>query len=232
MPEQPRIGIPLPSLQQSIDILCGAETPFDISRPAGDIYAYLADFTRHTEWAHTYLAVEALGPDSTRVGSRFRVREKQDLRWDKLAYTTIADREGPEYTTEIEVTALDPDERIAWRSKSPGGPFGPRLGSFTGQWEFVLVPVSEAVATLRMRARLSGPERAIKKVIEDLQARGYPLDILARQVDRAMHNIRTILEGRAQPPGGWEVKPLDGHPLLEPPRIEWGIHTRVVRRES
>lgn len=232
MAEQPRVGIPLRSLQQSIDILCGAETPFDVSRPAGDIYAYLADFTWHTEWAHTYLSVEALDPGPSRVGSRFRVREKQDLRWDKLACTTIADREGPEYTTEIEVTALDSDERIAWRSESPGGPFGPEFGSFAGQWELVLAPVGEAVTTLRMRGRLSGPERAMEKVITDLQARGYPLDILARQVDRAMHNIRTILEGRARPPGGPQVKPLDGHPLLEPPKIDWGIHTRVLRPES
>lgn len=189
----PRVGpgVPVSWLEQSLDVLSRAETPLDIGRTAAEIYAYLADFPQHVDWAHTYLAVETLTPSSTRLGSRFRVREKQDLRSDKLPYTTIADREGLEYVSEIEVTALEPHRRIAWRSEVEEQPF-------SAHWEFLLEPVSESITTVRMRALLTSSREAREAWIEDLRARGYPLDIIARQVDRAMHNIRTILEDRVK----------------------------------
>ena len=181
-------------LDQSLEVLSRGETPLDIGRPAAEIYAYLADFGRHPEWAHTYLGIEALTPGPTRAGSRYRVQEKQDLRSDKLPYTTIADREGVSYVSELEVTILEPDRRIAWRSAVHGPPFSAEGG-------LVLEPVTDAITTVRMRLRLTASQDGIRQWMLDLQAWGYPLDIIARQVDRAMHNLRTILEGRARRPG-------------------------------
>jgi hypothetical protein len=176
-----------------VALLSHAETPLDIGRSAADIYAYLADFTRHVEWAHTYLSVEVSGDAPLRVGSLLRVSERQDLRWDKRPRTTIGDREGRDYTTTLEIAALNPAHRIGWGTLYVGGP----LDGVRGEWELVLEPVLEAITIVRFRADLLEPTYALVAFGEALLAEGHPIDVLARQVDRAAHNIRTILEGRA-----------------------------------
>jgi len=176
-----------------IDLAARAETPLDIGRPADAVYSYLADFIHLPEWAHTCLSIEAMAPGPPRVGARFRLQEKQDLHWDKPPHSTIADREGPEYISQLEVTELEPPKRIGWRLAYRGGP----LHSVTGEWGFVLEPVSDGITTVRMRARLAGPAHVLHAFVADLLLRGYPVDVIQRQVDRALHNVRTILEGRA-----------------------------------
>ncbi|MPZ13403.1 MAG: hypothetical protein GEU73_03095 [Chloroflexi bacterium] len=188
-------GIPASPSDTALRIASRAETPLDIGRSAAEIYAYLADFTRHHEWFHTYLSVEALDVGSPRVGSRFRVQQKQDLRWDKLAFTTIADREGFDFTSEMQVTALEPSRHVAWHTEAETGPF-------SGNWEFRLDAITERITTVRLRGHLTSPSAAIAELIDTLQRLGYPLDVVQRQVDRAMHNVRTILEGRVRHPGG------------------------------
>src|SRR5438067_10669374 len=105
-----------------IDLLSRAETALDIGRPAAVVYAYLADFARHIEWAHTYIAVEPMSTGELGSGSRLLIREKQDLRWDKRPFATIVAREGAIYETELEITGLDPDRHISWRSLYRGAP--------------------------------------------------------------------------------------------------------------
>lgn len=194
------IGIPVRPLDQHLHVLTRAETSLDIGRPAPDIFAYLSDFVRHVEWAHTYLAIEPLGGHPVGRGSKFEVHEKQDLRWDKLPFTTIAGREGVDYKTELEVVDFSPLARIAWRARVLGGPLAAGWGPFVVESEFVLDPVTDRITTLRMRARLDGPEDALIGWLEELRSRGLPPDVRNRQLDRAMHNIRTILEGRAKRP--------------------------------
>ncbi len=181
-----------PNQPVDVELLRHAETPLDVGLSAAEIYAYLADFSRHVEWAHRYLSVEALTPGPVQRGSRLRIQEKQDLRWDKRPLTTIGDRDGPTYTTLIEITALEPDRRIAWRTLYEGGP----LDGVRGEWKFVLEPVTEAITTVRLRAALLGPHEVLTEYGAKLLRKGHPVDVLARQVDRAMHNIRAILEGR------------------------------------
>jgi uncharacterized membrane protein len=192
MSTEQRAAAIAPNVPVDVELLARAETPLDIGRPAHAVYAYLADFERHVEWAHTYLSVDPLSERPLRVGSRLIIHEKQDLRWDKRPRSTIADRPGPEYTTLVEVTALESRQRIRWNTRCRGGP----LESVSGAWEFVLEPVDDAITTVRFRATLLGPREVLSAYGADLLRRGYPVDILARQVDRAMHNIRTILEGR------------------------------------
>jgi hypothetical protein len=177
-----------------VALLARAQTPLDIGRSAMDVYDYLIDFSHHVEWAHTCLSVEASTPLPLRPGARLIIHEKQDLRWDKRPYTVIADRPGPRYTTAIEIMALDPAQRITWRTQYRGGP----LDGVRGEWEFAVESVAEAITTLRLRAELIGPEATLVSFGEYLRRNGHPIDVLARQVDRAMHNIRTILEGRAR----------------------------------
>ncbi|MBM2809680.1 MAG: hypothetical protein HW416_439 [Chloroflexi bacterium] len=185
------VGISVSLLDQSLDILARCATPLDVARPVADVYGYLADFLRHVEWAHTYVSVEALAPPPVVVGSRFRVVEKQDLRWDKLAYHTIAGRDGVDHSSEIEVRALVPELRVAWRTVNRSQPFG-------GEWEFVLEPIDAANTKVRMAGNLAASSDDLVRFMMDLRAKALPLDVIQRQTDRGMHNIRTILEGRAR----------------------------------
>jgi len=170
-----------------------ANVSVTVVEPLGsEVYAYLADFERHVEWAHTYLNVEPPRDRPLRVGSRLVIHEKQNLRWDKPPRSTISDRPGPEYTTLVEIKTLEAGRRISWSTRYQGGP----LESVRGEWEFVLEPVEARITTVRFRAALLGPREVLAGYGADLLQRGYPVDILARQVDRAMHNIRTILESR------------------------------------
>jgi hypothetical protein len=182
-----------PNQPLDVDLLSHAETPLDIGRPPADVFAYLSDFGRHVEWAHTYLRVEPPLPGPVEPGARLVVHEKQDLRWDKRPFTTIADRPGATYANRVEVTALDPHTHVAWRSLYDGGP----LALVTGEWELRIEPITGRLTKLRFRAALLGPEPVLSAFGHRLLLEGHPLDVLARQVDRAMHNIRTILEGRA-----------------------------------
>ncbi|SRR6266545_3501416 len=187
------IGTLQPNQILDVDLLSHAETPLDIGRSAEDVYAYLADFGRHVEWAHTYLSIEPPLPGPLGPGSRLVVHEKQDLRWDKRPFTTIGDRPGATYANRVEVTVVEPNARVAWRSLYEGGP----LAMVHGEWELIFEAVDQAITKVRFRAALLEPEPVLQAFGHHLLLDGHPLDVLARQVDRAMHNIRTILEGRA-----------------------------------
>src|SRR2546423_473574 len=104
--ERPMAAVPTTD-PVDLELLSRAETPLDIGRPATEVYAYLADFARHIEWAHTFLAVERASTGKLKPGARLLIRERQDLRWDKRPFTTIADREGATYTTDVEISALE-----------------------------------------------------------------------------------------------------------------------------
>jgi len=193
------LGQGTPALDQALHVLTRAETVLDIGRSTEDIFFYIANVTRHVDWAHTYLAVEPLATEAPKAGLRFRVQQKQDLRWDKLPFTTVAGRSGADYTTELEVVEVTPHTRLAWRGQVLGEPFVNEWGLFLTEVEVVLEPISERIATVRMRTRLDGSHQALVDWLESLRGRGWPPDVLNRQVDRSMHNLRTILEGRATP---------------------------------
>lgn len=205
------VGIPVSWLDQSIDVLSRVETPLDVWRPASEIYAYILDFPRHVEWAHTYLSVERLTNALPQVGSRFRVHEKQDLRSDKLPFKTIADRVGEDYISEVELTALAADQRVEWT-------FVASRQRFSAQWQILLEPVTARITTVRMSARLTSSPEALSAWMHELQRDGYPLDILARQVDRALHNLRAILEGRDQ---GAQPEEVEGAKIRDRAGAAW-----------
>jgi uncharacterized membrane protein len=73
----------------------------DINRPAEDVFAYLADLSRHGEWQTQIqeVTVETEGP--TRVGSRARERRKPP--------------HGPAMTATYQITEFDPPRRASFR---------------------------------------------------------------------------------------------------------------------
>jgi uncharacterized protein YndB with AHSA1/START domain len=88
----------------------------DIAAPVDKVYAYLADFPKHCEWAQTLEAMEQTKPGDVRgVGAVYKTTERQALQADRPPRGPMP--EGAfKGTTECEVTELVPNSRIAWRA--------------------------------------------------------------------------------------------------------------------
>jgi uncharacterized protein YndB with AHSA1/START domain len=71
----------------------------DIGASPEDVFAYVADLTKHGEWAADPLRVEALAPSSGAVGSRYR---------------STAQVQGRPIEAELRVTERQPPSRFAF----------------------------------------------------------------------------------------------------------------------
>jgi uncharacterized membrane protein len=170
-----------------LDVLSRAETSLVVGRPAAEIYAYLADLSHLPEWSHTCLSIDSIG--SVSAGMELSAVELQDLHWDKPPRGSIADRQGLRYQSRLTITALESGQRIAWETHTE-----PML--FSARWLFRLEAVSDQITMVRLSTELTADEACRLALVAALQRWAYPLDVIQRQVDRAMHNLRTILEGR------------------------------------
>jgi len=88
-----------------------------VNRRPEEVFAYLADVSRHGEWSPKPYRVEALTEGPVRVGSRFR-----SVGWLPRQ---------PETVNEVEITQLDPPRRFAFNAHDRGETF---------KSEFVLTP--------------------------------------------------------------------------------------------
>ena len=84
------------------------ERSIQIQRPAAEVFAYLADFSRHHEWAAHRLEVQQTSEGSVSEGTTFR---------------SIGHQGGLNFKNENVVTELVPNERIAFESEAAAGRF-------------------------------------------------------------------------------------------------------------
>jgi uncharacterized protein YndB with AHSA1/START domain len=89
-----------------------------IAAPIERVYAYLADFPRHAEWAQSvqHLRLVRAG-DARGVGAVYRTAERQAWQANRLPFAPLAS--GVPGDTMCEVLVLTPERRIAWRSWAP-----------------------------------------------------------------------------------------------------------------
>ena len=76
------------------------ETSIDIAAPVETVYEYLADFSRHTEWSTGVAELTFVGDGPIAVGTEFQATEEVPAR----------------FTSHTRITALEPEQRIAWES--------------------------------------------------------------------------------------------------------------------
>jgi len=185
-----RPGVHEASMDRHILLAGNAETSLDVCRAAADVFAYLADFALHGEWEQTIDSVVPSISATPQHGAQFHVRLNLPLRWDKLPCTS----QGGTEDGIIEVATVVPTQQLVWRTTTAQ----PRWCSET---QILLEPVRPQITTVRMRVHLLAPRAELESLVLELQERGYPLDVVQRQVDRSLHNLRTILEGRVRPAG-------------------------------
>jgi hypothetical protein len=177
-------------VDQDLDVLTRIDGALDIECALSDVRDYLLDFARHVEWAHTCLRVDTPLGGTVQPGQHVRVWERQNLRWDKRPLRPIADCAGADPTTDLEIKIVE-ERRLAWRATWID--HDDLAGTFI-DWTVTLEPVTAQITTVRLGGRLGGPRETLVAWMNGLRAGGYPLDVLQRQADRALHNLRTILE--------------------------------------
>lgn len=93
-----------------------------IQAPLEIVYEYVSDFPRHTEWNHRPTEMIKLTEGPVAVGSVFRTKEQaaSNLPWLLRRLSPLLEvlLGGTGYT-EAEITALEPNRRVAWKGAVP-----------------------------------------------------------------------------------------------------------------
>jgi uncharacterized membrane protein len=117
------------------------QSTITIQAPAEAVYAYLADFRRHPEWAQNIGKVTQVTPGSVGVGTTFKTEEGPPpvalgQKVVMMFHFVRGLLGGARPYSEARITALEPGRRIAWQAGIPKGD-----GFFNfAEWEFVLEP--------------------------------------------------------------------------------------------
>lgn len=149
-----------------------------IQAPAAAVYEYIADFPRHVEWNHQPTEMTQLTAGPVGIGSIFRTKEQtaSNASWFiKIFGSLMVKLMGTTGYTEAEITALEPDSRVAWTAKAPlkkGGLFA------KADWEINLEPHHESTQVVqRVHFQLLGkmgermdPEKLAQDTGEEMAA--------------------------------------------------------------
>jgi hypothetical protein len=90
------------------------ETSIDIAAPPDQVYGYLADFARHSEWSMSVATIEQATPGPVSVGTEFKASETIPQKFASVA----------------RITALQAPALISWESTD--------YRIFRTQWSFVI----------------------------------------------------------------------------------------------
>lgn len=156
-----------------------------INRPVEQVYAYLADFSRHPEWAQTLVRVEQVkAGDANGVGAQYVAHERQRMQADRRPYAALT--KGMLVRTWSEVHDVAPNQRIAWHAHAI-----PNLG-IKADLAFELAPMADAGTLLSERIHMFQP--ALLTFFFKLMFGRQVGDKFHAQADAGLHNIKTILE--------------------------------------
>jgi uncharacterized protein YndB with AHSA1/START domain len=114
-----------------------------IQAPVAAVYDYVSDFTRHAEWNYQPGELTRLTEGPAGAGTRYRTKEQpvREMSWlMRRLFPLIGKMIGAEDHTVAEITALEPNRRVAWKAELPLKKGG--VGAAT-DWEIRLEPQGE-----------------------------------------------------------------------------------------
>lgn len=143
--------------------------------PIEMVYDYVSDFPRHLEWNQQIIDMAKSTAGPVGVGSVFRSKEgpPRNSPWlMKLIFPWLGKLMGTTGYTEAEITALDPNRRVAWTANAPLKKGG-HLAS--AEWEICLEPQGQGTRVVQrvhfqalgMMARMD-PEKLSQQVGEEM----------------------------------------------------------------
>lgn len=164
-----------------------------VAAPVEEVYAYLAGFPRHGEWAQSVVELTEIRPgDSRSIGRRYRTAERQAWQADRRPRQPLTT--GAKGTTICEVRELLPDRRIAWHAWVPI----PGI-NHTGDFTFELEPTDTGHTRLTQTVRLR--DRGLAILVTRLVFKPSPAKARARWA-ASLNNIKAILEAALPVAGG------------------------------
>jgi uncharacterized protein YndB with AHSA1/START domain len=173
------------------DTILKGEREILIQAPVDEVYEYVRDFTRHTEWNYQPTEITKVSDGPMEVGTVFRTEERPTgtAPWiiRKIMMPLLFKFVGFQRYTEAEITGLEPGRRLAWAAAAPlkGGGYLMKM-----DWEIVLEPQNGATR-VRQGYHLK-PEHKVMKIMGERAAEGT-----VEEVDANLARLKDILEGRA-----------------------------------
>ena len=165
-----------------------------IEAPAGEIYDYLSDFRRHTEWNYQPQKITKVTEGPVGVGTVFHTEEKypQDLSWffTRVLMPIFTRVLGSKDYTAAEITAMEPGQRLAWTAWQPirGG-----KRALEVHWEIELEPQNGATRVTQRSHWVPKHKMSDPSMLEDSIAEG---------VEEGLNRLKALLERRQRSGNG------------------------------
>jgi uncharacterized membrane protein len=154
--------------------------------PVDQVYAYLADFSRHGEWSRTIERMEIVSPgDAEGLGARYLTRERVEFpsgkRWRHRLVRMAT------LPTACEVRELVPGRRIAWHARPV-----PSLGGWA-LLSFDMHPSDNGgtIVTQRVSEFYPRPVSLVMRLVFNVTADG-----IREQLDRTCDVLKSTLDSR------------------------------------
>lgn len=160
------------------------------------VFQYLADFSRHSEWAQTLERVEQIDAGGALgVGAQYRALERQAWQTNRGPREPLT--VGSQENTLCEVLEVVPPHRIAWRARSLS-----KVGSVFAEYAFGFAPDPKGGTWLTQTIGFHTNKTADYRFRLAYKAKPEQIEQLARaQWEASLHNIKLIMEefGRTAP---------------------------------
>jgi uncharacterized membrane protein len=163
----------------------------DIAAPVDKVYAYLADFPKHCEWAQTLERMEQKKPgDPSGVGAVYKTYERQALHSDRVPRGPMPEN-ASKGTTESEVTELVPNRSIRWKAH----PLPIGMGVYA-KLAFDLAPVDGNTTRLTQNVDFHMPTMIFKFFSRFVYKDSVDSMVSKQkaQYQASLNNIKTIME--------------------------------------
>ena len=164
------------------------QSTITIEVPIDRVYAYLADFRRHPEWAMNLSKVTQVTPGPVAVGTVFKAQEgappvQMGQKVKMMVSVTLGILGGAKPYSEAKITALESPDRIAWQAGMPKG-----AGFFNfAEWEFVLSTQGNATQ-LTQRFHWKPQTPTAERMVAAAGAKGLE-DAVAVNLTRLKHRL-------------------------------------------
>jgi uncharacterized protein YndB with AHSA1/START domain len=161
-----------------------------IQAPVRTVYDYVSDFPRHIEWNHQPTKMTQLTDGPVGVGSTFRTVEQpaSNSSWFiKVIGPLLMSMMGSAGYTEAEITALEPDRRVAWKAAAPHKKGGYLMKA---EWEIILEPQGEATH-LTQRFHYMPQTKMGERIDAESSARNT-----GEEVEHNLNRLKSMLEAQ------------------------------------
>lgn len=155
-----------------------------INRSVKEVFAYLADFPRHVEWAQTLDRMERVrSGDKNGVGAQYRTYEKQAMQHDRKPGERL--KHGMPAVTLCTVDEVIPNQQIKWHAHSV-----PKMLQNTLFFEFVSDGNGGVLLTQKMDFHIP----AVPAFFFRLMFGKNLLEKATMQGEAGLQNIKAIME--------------------------------------